>query len=456
VIPIVTPTEMAAVDAAATEPVDVLIRRAAGAVAAEAVSMLGGTYGRRVVVVAGKGNNGNDGRVAARLLARDGVRAVVLDAGELPPAMPQADLYLDAAFGTGFRGTWDPPPQPMAPVLAVDIPSGISGLTGDAAGSPWHAARTVTFAALKPGLVQADGPGHSGEVVVADIGLDVSVASGWLVESGDVAAWVPSRAADDHKWRHAVWVVAGSAGMQGAGWLCARSAGRADASYVRASSPGLEHPDAPREAVGTGLPASGWGREVADGAARFGAVVVGPGIGLASHVRDELEAVVRSGVPVVLDADALRAVGQEPLAATTSAGDTPTVVMTPHDGEYESLMGREPGADRFAAARAAAAHHGCIVLLKGPTTVVADPGGSVYAVRSGDARLATAGSGDVLSGIIGAHLAAGAQPLRGAAAAAYLHGVAGRVAGEHGVLAGDIAEVIGDARSLLADPAAPG
>ncbi len=194
VLPIVTPEEMGAIDAAAAEPVEVLIGRAAWAVATEALEILGGSYGRRVVVVAGKGNNGNDGRVAAAILQRRGVRTRMVEAAELGDDLPAADLVIDAAYGTGFRGSWDPPAQPAAPVLAVDIPSGIAGGTGEACGRPWHALRTVSFAALKPGLVQGAGPDHVGEVVVADIGLDVSRASAHLVEDADVTAWVPARA----------------------------------------------------------------------------------------------------------------------------------------------------------------------------------------------------------------------------------------------------------------------
>jgi NAD(P)H-hydrate epimerase len=137
-IPIVTPEEMAAVDAAAPEPVEVLIGRAAAAVSAQAIELLGGAYGRRVVVLAGKGNNGNDGRVAGTLLARRGVRVRVVEVGDLiaDATLPAADLVVDAAFGTGFRGRWDPPPPGATPVLAVDIPSGIDGLSGAACGTP--------------------------------------------------------------------------------------------------------------------------------------------------------------------------------------------------------------------------------------------------------------------------------------------------------------------------------
>ena len=452
-IPIVTPEEMAAVDRAAPEPVDVLIGRAAGAVAREALDLLGGAYGRRVVVLAGKGNNGNDGRVAARLLERRGVRTRVVEVadtaglGAMADVGPGCDLLIDAAFGTGFRGTWEPPSPGATPVLAVDIPSGIDGLAGQACGRPWHAVRTVTFAALKPGLVQGDGPAHCGEVVVADIGLDTSSARAHLVESADVAVLVPARDPSAHKWRNAVWVVAGSPGMPGAGWLCATAAMRGGSGYVRSSSPGLDVAVAPREAVSTPLPGTGWGAEVAAGAGRFGAVVVGPGLGRADGLRAELADLVADlGVPVLLDGDALAVLGGEPV------GHRGPLVLTPHDGEYASLMGEPPGADRLAAARAAAQRYDAVVLLKGPTTAVARPDGTVLVARSGDERLATAGSGDVLSGLIGAHLALGAGPAAAAAAAAHLHGLAGRMAGGHGVVAEDIAAALGPARDLVGDP----
>jgi NAD(P)H-hydrate epimerase len=451
VIPVVTPEEMSAIDAEAPESTDVLIRRAAWAVAREAIAMMGGTYGRRVTVLAGKGNNGNDGRVAAALLERRGVRTQVVDVADAPrygAGFPASDLLVDAAFGTGFSGSWDPPHPGSSPVLAVDIPSGIDGLSGEACGSPWHAVRTVTFAAVKPGLLQGDGPRYAGVVVPVDIGLDVSRSRTHLVEDADVSAWIPERDAADHKWKRAVWVVAGSPGMEGAGWLCARAAMRGGAGYVRASSPGVDRPDSPREVVGTALAGTGWGDEVAANASRFGAVVAGPGLGRSTTLRDELQRLCEIGIPVVLDADALGAVGSEPLCGARGVSDV-SLVLTPHDGEYEELMGRAPGPDRLAAARTAAERHGAVVLLKGPTTVVAEPGGEALVVHSGDARLATAGTGDVLSGLIGAHLAAGVDPLYAAGAAAHLHGRAAELAGESGVVAGDVAEALGAARALL-------
>ena len=281
-IPVLTPDEMAAVDAAAPEPVEVLIERAGAAVAREALDLLEGAYGRRVVVVAGKGNNGNDGRAAAVRLRRRGVRLGVVDAADAPRRLPPCDLVVDAAYGTGFRGSWKGPDVGATPVLAVDIPSGVDGLTGAVGDGVLEAERTVTFAALKPGLLLPPGAASAGEVEVVDIGLDVSRARAHLVERADVAAWLPPRQRDTHKWRAAVRVIAGSPGMLGAAHLAASAAQRAGAGMVRLSSPGVDHdPLIPTEVVGESLPASGWTSLVLDELDRFGALVVGPGLGRA-------------------------------------------------------------------------------------------------------------------------------------------------------------------------------
>ncbi len=221
--------------------------------------MLGGTYGRRVVVLAGKGNNGNDGRDAARRLRRRGVRVVEVDAHGAPAVLPSADLVIDAAFGTGFRGDWSAP-ETSAPVLAVDIPSGVDGLTGSESERVLRAERTVTFAALKPGLLLPPGSELTGEIEVADIGLDTSTATASLLTDDDVAAIVPERLAQAHKWKAAVWVAAGSPGMTGAAHLAARGAQRAGAGYVRLGTPGVDHDaHAPTEVVGHALPPRGMG-----------------------------------------------------------------------------------------------------------------------------------------------------------------------------------------------------
>jgi hydroxyethylthiazole kinase-like uncharacterized protein yjeF len=443
-IPIVTPEEMAAVDAAAPEPVDVLIERAGAAVARAALDLLGGGYGRRVVVVAGKGNNGADGRAAAVRLRRRGVRVAVLDALDAPAHLPACDLVIDAAYGTGFHGEHHAPDPHGAPVLAVDIPSGVSGLTGQVGGRALEAVRTVTFAALKPGLLLHPGRVLAGEVLVADIGLDVGLSRVGLVERDDVAAWLPSRAAESHKWKAAVLVVAGSPGMTGAAHLAANAAARAGAGMVRLGSPGLsDDPGRPTEAVGLALPADGWVEAVRDELDRFGALVIGPGLGTAPGTAAEVRALVaQCPCPVVVDGDGLTALGDE---APFVLRDRPApTVLTPHDGEFARLAGHPPEADRFASVRSLAASSGAVVLLKGPTTVVAGPTGEVRVSTSGDARLATAGTGDVLSGIVGALLAQGVPALEAAAAGAWLHGRAGAHGPAHGLVAGDLLDLLPD------------
>lgn len=434
-IPLLTPDEVRAIDAAATEPVEVLIGRAGAAVAGEAIDLLGGAYGRRIVVVAGKGNNGNDGREAARLLRRRGARVEIIDAESCPPVLPPSDLVIDAAYGIGFRGIWDAPSPGGAPVLAVDIVSGVDAITGSAGDSTFHAERTVTFAGAKPGHVLGRGAELSGEVVVADIGLDASISCTWLLEDSDVAALLPERRRDTHKWRSAVWVVAGSPGMTGAATLASRGAQRAGAGYVRLSIPGGDAAGGvPVETVATPLPADGWAAEVLDGLGRFEACVVGPGLGRNSD-DDVRRLVAAAEIPLVVDGDGLTALGTDVMNLAQ-----PTTVLTPHDGEFERLAGKAPDDDRIGSARSLAAAAGCTVLLKGPTTVVANAAGDVRVVTAGDARLATAGTGDVLAGIIAAFLAAGMDVIDAAACAAHVHGLAGRAGPDRGLVAGDLAD----------------
>jgi NAD(P)H-hydrate epimerase len=459
VIPVVTPDEMGAVDRAAPEPVDVLIGRAGGAVARAALAMLGGGYGRHVVVVAGKGNNGNDGREAARRLRARGAAVEVVDVAEAPSQLAACDLVIDAAFGTGFRGTYRAPSvTPGTPVLAVDIPSGVDGLTGAVAERVLRADRTVTFAALKPGLLLPPGASLAGAVEVADIGLDATTIPGTgpcrthLVTDADVAGWLPRRPADTHKWRTALWVVGGSPGLEGAAVLTTRAAVRTGAGYVRWSSPGTT-PSLlkPTEVVGTALPDTGWAAAVLDDARRFRALAIGNGLGLTDTHRSEVQRVVAEApVPVVVDADALTLLGSG--AAEVCR---PTTVLTPHDGEFARLAGAPPGDDRIQAARDLARRLGCVVLLKGSCTVVAGPDGAVLVSTSGDARLATLGTGDVLAGVIGALLAQGLEPMRAAAAGAFLHGRAGALGWRHGLAAGDLPDLVPAVLDALDGPDGP-
>ena len=427
---------MAAIDAAAPEPVEVLIDRAGAAVARAALDLMGGTYGRRAVVLAGPGHNGDDGRAAATRLRRRGVRVAVFDAvaaARTGEPLPAADLYVDAAFGTGLSRPYSPPPRsdPAAPVLAVDIPSGLDGLTGAVlGGSVWAAARTVTFAALKPGLLFGSGPALCGEVTVADIGLDPAVepACG-LMTDADVEP-LPAGCGATHKWRSAVLVAAGSPGMGGAAALVCAAALRSGARMVHLCAPESVTARAPVEVVASAPP-------LAVPVERFHAAAVGPGLGLGAEASARLAEVLDLPIPVVVDAGGLRLLTRPESAACLRRRAAPTV-LTPHDGELAALAGSGPGPDRIAAARTAAADTKAVVLLKGGPTVVADPDGQTLIAAAGDARLATAGSGDVLTGMIAARLAAfapvtAADATRRTAEAAHLHGRAGTAAGSRPV-----------------------
>jgi NAD(P)H-hydrate epimerase len=444
-LPIVTPVEMRAVDLSVAHQVDMYIERAGSAVARAAIRMMGGTYGRTVHVIAGKGNNGSDGRVAARLLDARGVKVRVFEASACPDALPFADLVIDAAYGTGFHGAWQPPDVGGALVLAVDLPSGVNALTGGAEGPVLAANRTVTFQALKPGLLLPPGSELAGELEMADIGLGERVAAhahAHLVQPADVAEWLPMRGKNAHKWRAALRIVAGNVGMTGAAALASRAATRVGAGMVLLSGIGGLVNEAPVEVVQRPLLDPMWARGLVHSLDRFHALVIGPGIGRDDDTAAQARsAVLDAAVPAVIDGDGLFAMAwnAEGAGALLRRRTRPTV-LTPHDGEYTLLTGAAPAVDRFVAARRLASDTGCVVLLKGPATVVADPAGRVLVVTAGDERLATAGTGDVLAGIIGGLLAQGADAFHAAAAGAWLHGMAARRAAPFGLVAGDIAD----------------
>ncbi len=353
--------------------------------------MLGGTYGRTVVVIAGKGNNGADGRVAARLPA--GTPAC--GCGVVDAAAPWGCASVRrrpgdrrACTATGFHGSWQPPDVGDAPVLVRwTCPSGVDALTGQVEGQVLAATRTVTFAALKPGLLVSPGSDLAGEVEVADIGLDVSSAHAhlWSRPAGCAAAGRPTcaRPTVSHKWQQAVRVIAGSPTMTGAAILAAHAAMRAGAGMVTLSVPGQLAERAPLEVVQRGIPRIDWSQAALDSMERFKSVVVGPGLGRDDGTAVEARRfVVASPLPTVVDGDALFALAwsAEGAAALLRQRQAPTV-LTPHDGEYKLLTGHAPPADRLVAARRLAADTGCTVLLKGPATVVAEPHGRTLVVR---------------------------------------------------------------------------
>ncbi|MGD0982254.1 MAG: NAD(P)H-hydrate dehydratase [Acidimicrobiales bacterium] len=451
--PVHTRDELRAADETAIAEVglDVLVARAGAAVANAALGLLDGAYGKRVAVVAGRGHNGDDGRVAASMLRRRGVRVAELDPADLPVTLPVCDLVIDAAYGTGFRGEYRAPAVPDGiPVLAIDIPSGLDADTGLACEGAVSATETVTMAALKPGLLMGDGPAHAGQVVVAPIGIDVRGGKIWLVEDRDIESWLPEREAETNKWRTACLVVAGSPGMFGAARFSTSGAQRAGAGMVRWCVPGASPDDLPAsEAVALSVPGTDFADAVLSELRRCRSLVIGPGIGSDPGVVASVRRLVAEAeVPVIVDADGLGALGPLAQAREVLAGRKIPAVLTPHDGEYARLAatapGRDssPGGDRIAAARSLAESLGAIVLLKGSTTAVAASDGEAFLVTSGSSRLATAGTGDVLSGVIGAFLARGVEPLRAAALAAHVHGRAAGLGFAEGLVAGDLPELV--------------
>jgi hydroxyethylthiazole kinase-like uncharacterized protein yjeF len=440
---------------AAGTPEAVLVERAGRAVAAHARKLLGGSYGRRVVVICGKGNNGADGRVAARVLRSwgTGVDELALEAGfdvaELRRAVGRADLVIDAMYGTGFHGRLDGAAEMVAGelaaanvrVLAVDIPSGVDGSTGEIAGAAVRASETICFAAYKPGLLLEPGRTHAGAVRVLDIGIDVLLAGDHsrlaVFGVGDLA--LPTRGADTHKWSSGCLVVGGSGGMVGAPMLAGEAALHCGAGMVVCAVPGVVAAAtvSGQELVARALPATSMGAFAEDAADavlkevdRYRAVVVGPGVGREPSAQVTARRIVaEANVPLLADADALNAIAVEPAALRVRhAAGLPVAVLTPHAGEYERLAGKPVGPDRVAAARELARHLDAIVLLKGSSTVIARPDGDAVINLTGTPMLATAGTGDVLSGIIGALLAQGVEPFAAAATGAYVHGRAARAA----------------------------
>src|SRR3989440_8492382 len=443
--PVLTPGEMGEADRrtiAAGTPVDVLMERAGRAVAWTVRREMGGTYGRRVVVGRGKGNNGGDGHVTARALREWGVRVDVftLDAGVdrqlCERALLRADAFVDAMFGTGFRGALDGDAAWVAgavdavlgPCVAVDIPSGVNGQTGAVDGEAVHASHTVTFSALKPGLVFQPGAGLAGEVEVADIGIDLGGPSVFVPEVLDLALELPDRAPDAHKWLSGAFVVGGSGGMTGAPSFVSHAAMRAGAGIVWCGVPGAE---AAARASGTevitkALPATADGAldesaaaEVLKAADRFRVLVVGPGLGRDDRTAAAVRRIVAEApVPLVLDADGLNALDGDvgPLRARRAPA-----VLTPHAGEYVPLAGEKVGPDRLAAARRLAERAHAVALLKGPGGGVADRASRAPINSTGGPWVAAGGAGGGLSRVIGGFLAPGAPPLWAATPRAFPH-----------------------------------
>jgi NAD(P)H-hydrate epimerase len=387
---------------------------------------------RRVAAVCGKGANGGDGRIALRVLGEAGRETSEDPAG--------ADVVIDALFGTGFHGVpRDEAAREIerinavaAPVVAVDLPSGVDASTGEIGGAVVEADVTVTMHGLKVGLVVAPGRFHAGEVEVVDIGLEPGATEHRLV-TAEILKLVPRKRARDTKYSSGVvLVVGGSPGMTGAVCLTAEAAFRADAGYVAVATAAAALPVVEArllEAVKAPL------ERVDELAKRASAVAIGPGLGRGDEARALVHRLLAQLlVPVVVDADALFEL--EP-------SDWPAPrVLTPHAGELSRLLDKESAwvdAHRLEAVRAAVERYRCIVLLKGADTIVGAPGEGMLVSASGTPALATAGSGDVLTGVVAAFLAKGVDARLAAAAAAFAHGRAAElVPHQRGVVASDV------------------
>jgi ADP-dependent NAD(P)H-hydrate dehydratase / NAD(P)H-hydrate epimerase len=410
--------------------VDAMMERAGRAVADAVLRRY--PDARRIGAVCGKGANGGDGRIALRLLAEAG-----RDTSE---DVDGADVLIDALFGTGFHGAPRDDAVELisrlnaadAPVVAVDLPSGVDASTGEIAGAVVDADVTVTMHAPKVGVAVAPGRFHAGEVEIADIGIAPGETRNRLV-TDEVLGLVPRKRPGDTKYSSgSVLVVGGSPGMSGALCLAAEAAFRADAGYVAVATHEESLPVVETrllEAVKATL------GDVDRLARRASAVAVGPGLGRGDEERTLVRRLLGElELPVVIDADALFEL--EP-------ADWPAPrVLTPHAGELGRLLGKEStwvDAHRLEAVQAAVERFRCVVLLKGADTLVAASEEGVLVSTTGGPALATAGTGDVLTGVVAAFLAKGMEARLAAAAAAFVHGRAAQlVPHKRGVIASDV------------------
>ncbi|MFD4477288.1 NAD(P)H-hydrate dehydratase [Streptomyces sp. NPDC058471] len=458
-------------------PEGALMQRAAAGLAVVCAEVLGKVYGSRVVLLVGSGDNGGDALYAGARLARRGagVSAVLLSpervhesgvaafraaggrvvaTGGAEGVLRRADLVVDGIVGIGGKGGLRAPAAELAasvrelrtPVVAVDLPSGVDADSGVVVGEAVRADVTVTFGVHKPGLLIDPGREYAGVVRLVDIGLELGAGAGAGADGGgaggvealqyaDVASLLPMPTGESDKYRRGVvGIVAGSARYPGAAVLAVAGALRGGAGAVRYVGHAADAVIArfPETLVSAGPPSK---------AGRVQAWVVGPGLG---DDAERLADVVGADVPVLIDADGLRLAD-----AGAVRGRAAPTLLTPHAGEAAALLGvarEEVERGRLDAVRELAGRYGATVLLKGSTTLVADPGGREGPVRvnpTGTPWLATAGSGDVLSGLAGALLAAGLGARDAGSVGAYLHGLAGRRAADGApVGAHDVAEAI--------------
>lgn len=503
-LPVFTATEMREVDARAIAILGIAGSRLMENAGVGAAGLIARTFapirGKRVVVLCGKGNNGGDGFVVARRLKGKGARVRVVLVGRRGDvrgdaaialgrwrgrvdevidesgldvqagALARAHIVVDALLGTGLAG---PARGLMAsaiaavnacarPVVSLDLPSGLGSDSGALLGPTVRATLTATFAGYKRGLLVHPGAAHAGRVHVIDIGVPSAAAqrgiATFLVEESDVRAHFPPRPADAHKGSYGhLLVVAGSIGKTGAAALAGRAALRSGVGLCTVATPGSQQPivaglaaeymtEPLAETAGQALSMAARER-VLELVARVDAVALGPGISLDPETQRLIRALVlEADRPMVVDADALTALAEGLDVLERAAGPR---VLTPHPGEMARMLGTAVArvqADRLETARAFATRHGVYLALKGAGTVIAAPDGRVFVNPTGNPGMASGGSGDVLTGMIGAFLARGLDPLAALQAGCFLHGRAGDIAagrwGLEGLVAGDTIEAI--------------
>ena len=497
-----------------------LMDNAGSAAAALIARWLAPIRRRSVVVVCGKGNNGGDGFVVARRLrARGAAVRVFLVAGRaevqgdaavalgrwrgrleevraerdldaLARALGRADGVVDALLGTGVTGAArgliaasielvnrarvGGPGRAAVPVFALDLPSGLSADRGEPLGPTVRATRTVSFAGLKRSLLLHPAAAHAGLVEIADIGIAADEArrgiTTWRLEAADAAAWFPRREPDAHKGRFGhLLVVAGSLGKTGAAALAGRAALRAGVGLCTIAAPASQQPiiaahapeymtePLPETAAGS---ISGKARErILELARRMDAVALGPGLSLDPETQELARALILEvEQPLVADADALSALAGHLDLLRRAAGPR---ALTPHPGEMARMLGLDIAAvqaDRLELTRRVSREHGAALALKGAGTVIGGPDGHVAVNPTGNPGMAKGGSGDVLTGIVGALLARGVEATAALRAGCYLHGLAGDLAARHvgeiAMIAGDIIEQLPAALRALREPTA--
>lgn len=503
---VATPSQMNEIDRRTINEIGipgvVLMENAAGRVSEEAVKMLGSAAGKKVIVIAGKGNNGGDAFAVARQLGVMGCNVKVYvtarkedisgDAGinlgilrkiglepveltensrmeELKNVLPSADLIIDGILGTGLKGEVRDDVNAVInivnaaqkPVISIDIPSGISGETGQVLGCCIKAVKTVTFALPKLGTLVHPGCEYTGELIVADIGIPSKVIEGMdikinITDRASIAGMMPRRLENSNKGDYGrVFIITGSPGMTGSGCLAATAALRTGAGLVYLGVPSglssiyetqiMESVTIPLEDENTGSLSRKCLPRIEERMKQMDVLAVGPGLGTGDDIYDIVSGIIETAdMPLVVDADALNSLSRDVSALKNLKTQ---MVITPHPGEMARLCGlsiREVQANRIGVAREFAENWKVITVLKGSRTVTALPDGTVYINPTGNPGMATAGSGDVLTGIISSLIGQGMAPWQAAVAGAYLHGLAGdnaaSVRGEHGLIASDIAK----------------